>query len=183
MRRSLVILSATLALCVLATGCPKKKPVPTEPTVPAAAPAPTPPPPPPPPKEVQEPAPFKEPEPERRDISSDELARQLGTVYFGFDSSDLDDAARSTLKQNADVIRQNPGPKVVVQGHCDERGSIEYNLALGQRRGDAVRAYLVSLGIDAARLQVTSYGEERPADAGHGETSWSKNRRAEFGRS
>jgi len=104
----------------------------------------------------------------------------LATVYFGFDSSELGDDARAVLKRNADWLNANARWNVVVQGHCDERGTIEYNIALGDRRARTVRDYLGSLGVAANRVRVVSYGEERPADPGHGEASWARNRRAEF---
>ena len=102
------------------------------------------------------------------------------TVYFDYDKSDLTDDTRNTIRGNADWLKQNAKWKVVIEGHTDERGTIEYNLALGQRRADAVRDYMTSLGLAATRLRTVSYGEERPAQAGTGETAWGKNRRAEF---
>jgi peptidoglycan-associated lipoprotein len=104
----------------------------------------------------------------------------LKTVYFEFDKSDLSDAARALLRANAEWMRAHPKYGVVIEGHCDERGTIEYNLALGQRRAAAVRDYLTSLGVDASRLRTKSYGEERPAVMGHDERAWAQNRRAEF---
>ena len=108
------------------------------------------------------------------------LNRNLQTVYFHFDSQDLDSSARSALRQNADVLNQYPDARVVVEGHCDERGTIEYNLALGERRAATVRDYLASLGVERSRLRIITYGEERPDVAGHGESAWSRNRRAAF---
>ena len=104
----------------------------------------------------------------------------LGTVYFSFDKADLSDAARRTLRANADWLKTHANYSVAIEGHCDERGTIEYNLALGQRRAQAVKDYLGSLGVNAIRVRTVSYGEERPLDPGHGETSWAKNRRGEF---
>ena len=104
----------------------------------------------------------------------------LKTVYFEFDKSDLTDETRALLRANADWLKQNARYSYVVEGHCDERGTIEYNLALGQRRAQAVRDYMASLGVDASRARTVSYGEERPADYGHTEAAWAKNRRAEF---
>ncbi len=114
-------------------------------------------------------------EPEIRDAS-----HVLQTVYFAFDSYELDETAREALRRNARWLLDNPGRKIIVEGHCDERGTLEYNLALGERRAAAVRDYLVSLGVDARRVRIVSYGEERPADPGHTEEAWSRNRRAEF---
>lgn len=104
----------------------------------------------------------------------------LQTVYFAFDSIDLDDEARATIQANADWLLSNTRYGVVVEGHCDERGTIEYNIALGDRRARTVRDYLTSLGVPAGRVRVVSYGEERPDDAGHTEQAWARNRRAEF---
>jgi peptidoglycan-associated lipoprotein len=104
----------------------------------------------------------------------------LEKVFFEFDAYTLTPQSRELLARNAEWLRQNPAARLTVEGHCDERGSDEYNLALGQRRADAAKNYLVSLGIAAERLTGISYGEERPAAAGSDESAWSQNRRAEF---
>jgi peptidoglycan-associated lipoprotein len=104
----------------------------------------------------------------------------LATVYFDFDRSDLTDATRSQLRANAEWLKSNGEYKVVIEGHCDERGTIEYNLALGQRRSQVVQDYLANLGISASRMRNKSFGEEQPADPGHDEAAWSRNRRAAF---
>lgn len=104
----------------------------------------------------------------------------LKTVYFDYDSDELSPEARATLKQNADWIKEHAQYRIVIEGHCDERGTIEYNLALGQRRAETVRDYLASLGVNSSRLRNLSYGEERPAVPGNGEAAWAKNRRAAF---
>ena len=104
----------------------------------------------------------------------------LQTVYFEFDRSDLSDETRALLRANAEWMRAHPEFGVVIEGHCDERGTIEYNLALGQRRARAVSDYLTSLGVRGARLRTRTFGEERPAVTGHDEAAWSRNRRAEF---
>jgi peptidoglycan-associated lipoprotein len=101
-------------------------------------------------------------------------------VYFAFDSSALDDDARRVLNRKADYLNANAGANVLIEGHCDERGTPEYNLALGERRAQSAKDYLVNMGIDAARLSTVSYGEERPIDMGSGEEAWAKNRRAQF---
>lgn len=103
----------------------------------------------------------------------------LRTVYFALDRDELSPEARTTLQANARWLKENPAFKVVVEGHCDERGSLEYNLNLGERRAKTVREYLVGLGIAPGRIRIVTYGEERPADPGHNEAAWSKNRRAE----
>ncbi len=106
--------------------------------------------------------------------------RQLEKIYFDFDSAALSQSARSTITANAAVITRNPGVKIRVEGHCDERGSDEYNLAIGERRAMAAVQYLKSLGVAAERLTTLSYGKEKPADPGHDEAAWAKNRRDEF---
>jgi peptidoglycan-associated lipoprotein len=105
---------------------------------------------------------------------------QMKAVYFDFDKSNLRPDAIEQLNKNAAVMKE--GAKFIYQiaGHCDERGTQEYNLALGERRALAVRDYLISVGVPADRLVTISYGEEKPADAGHTEAAWGKNRRAEF---
>jgi peptidoglycan-associated lipoprotein len=104
----------------------------------------------------------------------------LGTIYFEFDRSALRGDARATLQGNAEYLRRNPRVGVEIQGNCDERGSQEYNLALGMRRAEAAKRYLVDLGIEAARLRTISFGEENPAARGSGESVWAKNRRDDF---
>jgi peptidoglycan-associated lipoprotein len=101
-------------------------------------------------------------------------------VYFPFDSSVLGPDATEALRRNSAYLKDNPRATVQVEGHCDERGSTEYNLGLGERRANAAKNYLVTLGVERERISIVSYGEERPADPGRGETAWAKNRRAEF---
>ena len=108
------------------------------------------------------------------------MVNELQTVYFDFDRYDLKPAARSTLEGNAEFLLVNPEIRVLIEGHCDDRGTVEYNLHLGQRRADAVRVFLISKGVPAHQLETISFGEERPIDAGHNETAWAKNRRAQF---
>ncbi|MCJ9427610.1 peptidoglycan-associated lipoprotein Pal [Kordiimonas sp. A6E486] len=98
-------------------------------------------------------------------------------VFFQYDSSELTAHAQDTLRKQADWLKHYPQIKVQVQGHCDERGTREYNLALGERRATAVKNYLVALGVPASRLSTISYGKERPAVVGNGEQFWSQNRR------
>jgi peptidoglycan-associated lipoprotein len=105
---------------------------------------------------------------------------RLDSVYFGFDDSNLTPAARSTLDSDYQCLRQRGNPPTTIAGHADERGTTEYNLALGQRRAESVRRYLAGLGADPGKMKVVSYGEERPADPGHNEAAWAKNRRAEI---
>src|SRR6266851_3174336 len=102
----------------------------------------------------------------------------LEPVYFELDSSDLSPVAQKSLDENAALLKRYASWAVTVEGHCDERGTAEYNLALGERRAIAARAYLVSLGISADRLRTVSYGKEFPFDPGHDESAFAKNRRA-----
>jgi len=102
-------------------------------------------------------------------------------IYFNFDQSDLSQAARDILSKNAAVmLKTRPDAKVRIEGNCDDRGSAEYNLALGERRADAARKYLVNMGVAAERLSVVSYGKEHPAVQGDNEKAWTKNRRDDF---
>ena len=127
-------------------------------------------------KRMQE-APVKE-EPAGKVLKPGEAEVVLETVYFDFDSYQLSPAARENLAKNAEQLKKNPSAKVQIEGHSDERGSDEYNLALGEKRANAARDYLVTLGIPADRLTIISYGKEKPADPGHDEAAWAKNRRA-----
>ena len=102
------------------------------------------------------------------------------SIYFAFDESRLDAAARGILDANAAWLKANPGLSIVIEGNCDERGSREYNLALGQRRADSVRDYLVAHGVAASRIDTVSFGEERPVCKGSGEACWAQNRRADI---
>lgn len=111
---------------------------------------------------------------------ADDLRKAIEKIYFDFDSSTLSDTARQTLTKNSALLKQNPRTRIVVEGHCDERGSDEYNLALGERRAQAAVHYLKTLGVQADRLSTISYGKEKPADPGHNDTAWAKNRRDEF---
>ena len=104
----------------------------------------------------------------------------LYTVNFEYDRASLTQEARRQLASNADWMRSRPAVGIQIEGHCDERGSIEYNLSLGERRAKAVRDYLVSLGIERSRLNIISYGEEKPLVRGDNESAYSKNRRANF---
>ncbi len=124
----------------------------------------------------------------RRFGESPRVARELVTqeefvqqdVHFAFDSFALSDEARAILEKKAAWLAAHPAVTVRIEGHCDERGTQAYNLALGERRAHAVKQYLVALGIDPARLSTISYGEERPLDPRHNEEAWAKNRRAHF---
>jgi len=104
----------------------------------------------------------------------------LKPVFFDLDSADVGAEGQRVLQENAEMMRSNPRWQVTIEGHCDERGTAEYNLALGERRALAARTYLVSLGIPAERVRTVSYGKEFPFEQGHDEAAWSKNRRAHF---
>ena len=104
----------------------------------------------------------------------------LQTVYFDFDMSNIRGDQKGTVDNNATWLKQNTRANVVLEGHCDERGTEEYNIALGQRRANSVRNYLVSSGVTAGRLSTVSYGEEKGACSGHDESCWAKNRRVDF---
>lgn len=104
----------------------------------------------------------------------------LKTVFFPYDKSSLDAQAKADLQGNAAWMKSNPNVKIQIEGHCDSRGTIEYNVALGERRANAVRTYLAGLGISESRMSVISYGEEKPLVQGESEDAFSKNRRANF---
>ncbi|MCO4101620.1 OmpA family protein [Gemmatimonas sp.] len=106
--------------------------------------------------------------------------RLLETIFFEYDADELRDDARTALDAKIAILNANPGLRIRVAGHCDERGSDEYNIALGRRRAEAAKRYLTDRGIDAARIETSSFGRERPAVQGTTEEAWSRNRRDEF---
>src|SRR5687767_1653517 len=185
LRRSVALILFT---AMTAVACGKKAPVETpQPPPPAPPPAvqpkPTPPPPPPPPRNEPPPPPRVPTEAEIfASWSLDQLNEKglLVDVYFAYDVADLSDQARGSLGKNADVMKKWPTTKVMVEGHADARGTSEYNMALGERRASAIRDYLVSLGIAAARLTIVSKGEEEPVCRDEAESCWSLNRRGRF---
>jgi len=188
MRRSTARHAAAVSLMVLAVltlACGKKKPPVVRPAPPPSAGANAGGRPPAPPEPVAEPA-LVPPEPVAEDrvaaASLDDLNRNspLKPVFFEYDSSEINAAAQAALQGNVGILKQYPSWTITIEGHCDERGSAEYNLALGERRAVAARAYLVSLGVSADRLRTVSYGKEFPFDAGHDESAYAKNRRAHF---
>jgi peptidoglycan-associated lipoprotein len=175
-----------LLTAVFVAACAKKAPPPPPPPPPEppAAPAPPPPPPPPPPPKLPPPAPP-------RTLTEEEIFAQktldqlnaekpLGDVTFEYDQATVRDADRAILQKNADWMRRWTATRVSVEGHADSRGTNEYNLALGQRRSNAVRDYMVSLGIAADRLVVVSKGEESPLCTEETEPCWARNRRGSF---
>jgi peptidoglycan-associated lipoprotein len=166
---------------ILAAGCPPKKPAPPpQPT--AAAPeatstptivtAPT--------AVSSMPVPTPRMDVLPSDITEANRRGYLKDAFYDFDKSDVRADARDMLAADAEWLRKHPSVKITIEGHCDERGTREYNLALGDRRANAAREYLVSLGVDAGRIRTVSYGKERPFATGHDEDSWQKNRRAHF---
>jgi peptidoglycan-associated lipoprotein len=181
-----VIAAVILSAAVSAGACGKKKP-------PVARPMPTPagagtttnaPPAPP------TPVPDTTPIPPEPRISNDPLASgDLDTinknspfqpVFFRLDSFEIEGPAQQALTANAEILKKYPTWVITIEGHCDERGTAEYNLALGEKRALAARTYLLSLGVPADRLRTVSYGKEFPFDPGHDESAWSNNRRAHF---
>lgn len=127
---------------------------------------------------------FKPPKEDTGDVLSKDLKeiseKYLHDIHFDFDKSDIREGDRQILTKNADVLKKYDFLKVRVEGHCDERGSVEYNLALGERRAKAAYDYLVTLGVPAGRLKTVSYGKEVPLCQEHGEECWARNRRAHF---
>jgi peptidoglycan-associated lipoprotein len=109
-----------------------------------------------------------------------EQAGPLADVYFAFDEYSLNDEARAMLERHAAWLQTRRDTRALIEGHCDERGTVEYNLALGDKRAQVVRDYLISLGVSAGRLTAVSLGKERPVDFGHTEGAWARNRRAHF---
>jgi peptidoglycan-associated lipoprotein len=107
-------------------------------------------------------------------------SKLLRRVHFDFDRYTIRPEDTEILKEDASVLKKFPSVKIQIEGHCDERGTNEYNLALGERRASSTKQYLISLGVQPARISVISYGEERPLDSDHNEEAWAKNRRADF---
>jgi peptidoglycan-associated lipoprotein len=174
-----------ILMTVIIGACAKKQPPVARPMPPPATVPGTPGKPPAPPEPVSEPIPVP-PEPVPEDtlsaVSLDDLNRDspLKPAFFALDSSEVTPESQQILQANAQVLRKYPSWNITIEGHCDERGTAEYNLGLGERRAVAARDYLVSLGIAAARLRTVSYGKEFPFDPGHDENAWTKNRRAHF---
>ena len=171
MYKSKVLMVLVLGLVFLIAGlngCAKKKKEtpPVDEKKEAPAPKPTPP-------AVVPKAPEKEEEGVPRDLS-------FQTVYFDFDKSNIRSDQRNALRKNAQLLSKYQTVKVRLEGHCDERGTDEYNIALGQRRANMIESFLYDYGISRSRISTVSYGEMRPVDTGHNEAAWSKNRRCEI---
>jgi len=185
--RRWTMVAAVVMVAVMGAACAKKTPPVVRPAPPPASTSDTglstPPSPPPPP--VRDEPIAVAPAPADPAIGSknlDDLNREspLAPVFFALDSYELSAEARAQLQGSAGVLKQNTTWQVTVEGHCDERGTAEYNLSLGERRALAAKAYLVSLGVAADRLRTVSYGKEFPFDPGHDDAAWAKNRRAHF---
>jgi peptidoglycan-associated lipoprotein len=123
---------------------------------------------------------LKEEEAKRLQAASNKAHFESEDIYFEFDQTILSDTAKQNLTKKAQWLKDYPAAKALIEGHCDERGSAEYNLALGQKRAEAAMNYLTSLGINASRISTISYGKENPVDTGSNEAAWAKNRRAHF---
>lgn len=178
MKHSLKVVSLTVVALAFVAACsskPKAAP-PPEPT-PAPVSTPT--------VVTIEPVPTPQPTPrvDESDItrkSLSEISSYLKPAFFDYDKSDIRSDARDVLAADATWLKRYPGVQFTIEGHCDERGTAQYNLALGDRRANAAKDYLASLGVDASRIKTVSYGKERPFDTGHDEEAWQKNRRAHF---
>ena len=186
MSRVRLVLPA-VGLCVVLglAGCAKKAPAPAPPPPPPAEPATTPPPPPPPPPPPAPapapPAPLTEDELfARKTLDELNAERPLEDVFFAYDSSDISESGRASLQKNATFLSRWASTRILVEGHCDSRGTPEYNLALGEQRAAAVRDYLVSLGLQADRVTIVSKGEEQPFCTEEVESCFSQNRRGHF---
>lgn len=183
-RYTTLVIAVLLALgATVACGKKKVAPLPPQPA-PVDQPAVVAPPPPP-PQRVEDAAPVAQPRLADDSIlnrSLDDLNRDspLKPVFFGLDSAELDDAGRAVANENAAVLKKYSTWGITIEGHCDERGTAEYNLALGERRALAVKTYLSSLGVSPDRVRTVSYGKEFPFDMGHTEDAWAKNRRGHF---
>lgn len=184
--RSLLLVMPTLALVLLLAGCPKRPMVPVvsapPPTPPAPTAAPTPPPPAPPVAVAPAPAapPVVVPTPPPAPPKEYAPNAALQPIYFDFDRSAIRPGDAKILDASAAWLKANPNQLVLIEGHCDERGTAEYNLALGDRRASTARSYLTAQGVAADRITVVSYGKERPVCSENAETCWARNRRAAF---
>ncbi len=190
-KKSLVLLVLVLCLGLVITGCPKKTVLKEEPTV----------------KKAEEPVAEREKAAKaeaERAAKEKELAKEkefekslvakkepgitgevfeskmLKDIHFDFDKYDIRPGDAEILKENAALLMKNPSVKIQIEGHCDERGTAEYNLALGERRANSAKRYLSSLGLTVNRISTISYGKEKPLDPGHNEEAWAKNRRDHF---
>ncbi len=170
MRKGFVFALCLAVAMAVGTGCHHKKPTPINPelTPPSA-------------KAPAEPTTGTgQPNVDLENLLFSKDNGKIKPIYFDFDRYDLRPDALSTLKANVDVLKQYPDVIVQVEGHCDERGTPEYNMALGDRRAQSTREQMIRLGISGDRIVTISYGKEAPVDPGHNEAAWAKNRRCEF---
>ena len=161
MKKGLTFFIVLILSAISFMGCPKKQPIKTGDQA------------------AQIPA-IKEPAKPPHEDKGTPVAIEFRTVYFDLDSYEIKAEAKPLLTEAAKIMRQYPQINLRLEGHCDERGTAEYNLALGEKRANAVRDYLIGLGVERSRLSTISFGKEKPADPGHDETAWAKNRRVEF---
>jgi peptidoglycan-associated lipoprotein len=186
MTRARHLVSILALICVLAVAACHKKvlppaPAPPPPPPPAATPAPPPPPPPPPAPAPPPPRPLTDEEVfARKSLEQLNAEKPLDDVFFDLDRSDIRDDGKSSLQKDADWMKKWTSTQITVEGHCDSRGSAEYNLGLGSRRATAVKDYLVSLGIAANRITIVSKGKEQPFCNDQNESCWQQNRRGHF---
>lgn len=183
-RRLVRSIALALAVGVGSTACAKKAPAPAPapPPPPPAAPA-TPPPPPPPPPPAPAPAPRPLTEEQifaQKSLDQLNAERPLDDVFFDLDKAELRDDAKAPLQKDADWLKKWTSTSISIEGHCDSRGSAEYNLGLGSRRATAVKDYLVSLGVTASRVTILSKGKESPFCTEENESCWQQNRRGHF---
>jgi peptidoglycan-associated lipoprotein len=184
-RKGLSILIVILCFGVILSGCPKKTVVKEEPSVKSAEESEA-------AKEAKEADRIRE-EAVKKEFEKSLVAQKtpgiegvvheskmLQDIHFDFDKYSIQPKAAEILKENSALLKKYPGMKFQIEGHCDERGTGEYNLALGERRANSVKNYLASIGVEPGRISTISYGEERPLDQEHNEEAWSKNRRAHF---
>lgn len=165
MKNLLTLLAIAALIAFMVVGCAKKPKVeaPTQPTTTETKPSVTP-----------------SDQPTDKGTVESEPSSKFRAIYFDFDRYNLRDDAKADLRKNIDVMMQDQNIRITVEGHCDERGTVEYNLALGERRAKSARDYMVSMGVKADRISTISYGKERPAAFGQDEGAWAKNRRDEF---
>ncbi len=164
--KKLLLIIGLIVLVAFLAGCHKKTPPPVEQPTPVDTTAAPPPPPPPPP-------PTPQPVPEL-------LESAFQTIYFDSDKYNIRADQTAAMEANAALLKENGTVRVKIEGHCDERGTNEYNLRLGERRAKSIMSYLIEMGVTADRLEMMSYGEEQPADPGHDEAAWARNRRGQF---
>jgi peptidoglycan-associated lipoprotein len=178
MKQSLKVGSLTVVALAFIVACTPKPPTPPPSPTPEPVSTPT-------VVTVEPSAPTPQPTPRVdsdsiRDKTIGQLSSYLNPAFFDYDKADIRTDARDVLAANATWLKKYPSVQFTIEGHCDERGTAQYNLALGDRRANAAKDYLASLGVDAGRIKTVSYGKERPFTAGHDEDSWQKNRRAHF---